>query len=96
MTQAELFGQRELAAGHEPPLTLYADRPTPNYIRRRNGQPFKVTLRSRERKGRIVATVYTGEEDAAAIVNAVNAAALNALPPSAFAFPRDMAEGQTA
>lgn len=57
------------------PLTLYADRPTPNYLRQRNGQPFKVTLRSRERKGRIVATVYTGLEDAEAIVRAVNAAA---------------------
>ena len=75
IVQAELFCQREIAGGHEPPLTLYADEPIYNYERAFKGQRFKVTLRSPERRGRIVATVYTGVEDANDIVAAVNAAA---------------------
>ena len=72
----QLFTEREMRKlFYEPPLTLYADKPTYNYERRRKGQRLKVTLRSPERRGRIVATVYTGIEDANAIVNAVNAAA---------------------
>lgn len=48
------------------------DEPTPNFLRDRCGKPRKVALRSPQRKGRIVATVYSGEDDAAFIVRAVN------------------------
>ena len=72
----QLFPDREMRKlYYEPPLTLYADKPTYNYVRGRKGLRFKVTLRSPERRGRIVATVYTGIEDANEIVAAVNEAA---------------------
>ena len=59
----QLFPDDEMRKCHSP-LTLYADKPTFNYVRGRKGLRFKVTLRSPERRGRIVATVYTGIEDA--------------------------------
>ena len=43
-----------------------------NFMRERNGQANKVCLRSPERNGRIVATVFTGSDDAAFIVEACN------------------------
>ena len=36
-------------------------------------KPNKVTLRCHERKGRIIATVYSGEDDAQYIADCVNA-----------------------
>jgi len=70
MQQDTLF---PLPEPDEPaPLSLVAQSPTPNFLRDRFGKPRKVTLRSPQRKGRIVATVYSGEEDAAFIVRAVN------------------------
>ena len=72
----QLFPDEEMRkCFYKPPLTLYADKPTYNYVRGRKGLRFKVTLRSPERRGRIVATVYTGIEDANEIVAAVNEAA---------------------
>lgn len=70
----QLFTDEEMRSAKSP-LTLYADEPTYNFMRGRKGLRFKVTLRSRERRGRIVATVYTGIEDANEIVAAVNAEA---------------------
>ena len=53
------------------PITLYGEGHR-NYMRERNGQANKVCLRSPERKGRIVATVFTGSDDAAFVIEAVN------------------------
>lgn len=70
MTQDTLF---PLPETDEPsPISLVAQAPTPNFLRDRYGKPRKVALRSPQRKGRIVATVYSGEADAAFIVRAVN------------------------
>ena len=53
------------------PITLYGEVHR-NYMRERNGQANKVCLRSPERNGRIVATVFTGSDDSAFIIEAVN------------------------
>lgn len=52
-------------------LRLRADPPHRNFMRERKGQPPQVTLRD-DRTGRIVATVYGGEELAKHIINCVN------------------------
>lgn len=70
MPQDDLFP--EIPAGKEQPLTLYADQKHRNYIRERRGQECKCTVRSAVRKGRIVATIYSGEADAQYIIRAVN------------------------
>lgn len=69
-TEADLFP--EVPSGKAQPLTLYANEKHRNYLRERMGKECKCTIRSAERKGKIVATVYSGEADAAYIINAVN------------------------
>lgn len=68
MEQGELIPQ-----GEEPfaPFRLYGQGVS-NYMRRRMGQEQKIVLRSPERKGKIVATVYTGADDAQFFIDAVN------------------------
>lgn len=62
----------EVPAGVAQPLTLYADQKHRNYLRERRGQECKCTVRSAVRKGKIVATIYSGEADAQYIIRAVN------------------------
>lgn len=71
MRQPDMFPE---VGNRPPPLKLYMGDGDihANYLRRRMGQNMKITLRSRERGGRIVATIYSGEDDARYILNAVN------------------------
>lgn len=69
-TEADLFP--EVPSGKAQPLTLYANEKHRNSLRERRGLECKCTIRSALRKGKIVATVYSGEADAAYIINAVN------------------------
>lgn len=69
MVQGDMFPE---AVGKNPPLTLYAGEKHFHYMRHRNGQAQKCTLRSSVRGGKIVATIYTGEDDARYIIDAVN------------------------
>lgn len=68
--QTDLFP--EVPAGEAQPLTLYADQKHRNYLRERMGLHDKCTIRSAVRKGKIVATIYSGEADAQYIIRAVN------------------------
>lgn len=68
--QGDMFP--EVASGEAQPLTLYAGTKFFHYMRHRKGQAQKCTLRSSVRGGKVVATVYTGEEDARYILDAVN------------------------
>lgn len=68
--QGDMFP--EVKSGEAQPLTLYAGTKFFHYMRHRNGQAQKCTLRSSVRGGKVVATVYTGEEDAQYILDAVN------------------------
>lgn len=67
--QGDMFPE---TVGKNPALTLYAGTKFFHYMRHRNGQAQKCTLRSAVRGGKVVATVYTGEEDARYILEAVN------------------------
>lgn len=68
MSSETLF---EMPPEKRPPLRLYIGAAPYNYRRHCEGKPMKVTVRSTSRKG-IVATVYTGMDDAHAIMEAVN------------------------
>ena len=73
--QESLFHEAELPPPEHDRLRLVVCKPTPNFLRQRMGKPNKVTLRCPERKGRIIATVYSGEDDARYISDCVNAKA---------------------
>ena len=73
--QDSLFLEAELPPPEHDRLRLVVCKPTPNFMRQRMGKPNKVTLRRPERKGRIIATVYSGEDDAQYIADCVNARA---------------------
>lgn len=73
--QDTLFPEAELPPPEHERLRLVVCKPTPNYLRMRQGKPCKVALRCPERKGRIIATVYSGEDDAQYIADCVNAKA---------------------
>jgi hypothetical protein len=66
--QQQLF---ELPEAKETPLTLKVCPPVYNYIRRCKGQHPKVNLRD-YRTGKIVATIYGGEDMAKYIAECVN------------------------
>lgn len=67
--QPELF-PADAGKVYVPP-TLYGEGHR-NFMRERNGQANKVCLRSPERNGRIVATVFTGSDDASFIIESCN------------------------
>ena len=73
--QDSLFPEAELPPPEHERLRLVVCKPTPNFLRQRMGKPNKVMLRCPERKGRIIATVYSGEDDAQYIADCVNARA---------------------
>lgn len=73
--QESLFPESELPPPERERIRLVVCKETPNFLRMRQGKPNKVVLRCPERKGRIIATVYSGVDDAQYIADCVNAKA---------------------